>query len=88
MARISSYKNASPVVGTDKWIGTDSQNHDQTKKACCVSHFYFTLSLYIISCLVSVMNSKPKPILFNISRIQEKPQAPSIEVLVCFDALL
>ena len=31
MARISSYKNASPVVGTDKWIGTDSQNLDQTK---------------------------------------------------------
>ena len=31
MARISSYKNATPVVGTDKWIGTDSQNQDQTK---------------------------------------------------------
>jgi hypothetical protein len=34
------------------------------------------------------MNSKPKPILFNILSIEEKPHAPSIEVIVCFDALL
>lgn len=31
MARISSYINATPVVDNDKWIGTDSQNRDQTK---------------------------------------------------------
>jgi len=31
MARISTYKNATPVVATDKWIGSDSQNNNQTK---------------------------------------------------------
>ena len=31
MARISTYGNASPVVAADKWIGSDSQNNNQTK---------------------------------------------------------
>lgn len=31
MARISTYKNATPVVASDKWIGSDSQNNMQTK---------------------------------------------------------
>ena len=31
MAKIKSYPNASPVVGTDKWIGSDSQNKFATK---------------------------------------------------------
>ena len=31
MARISSYKSASPIVDADKWIGTDSQNQDKSK---------------------------------------------------------
>ena len=39
MARISTYKNATPVVASDKWIGSDSQNNMQTKKlyssSCC-----------------------------------------------------
>ena len=32
MARIKSYANASPVVGADKWIGSDSQSNFATKK--------------------------------------------------------
>ena len=31
MARISTYVNDNNVVGGDKWIGSDSQNHFQTK---------------------------------------------------------
>lgn len=31
MARISTYVNDTNVVGTDKWIGSDSQNNFQTK---------------------------------------------------------
>tara|TARA_R100001510_G_scaffold57790_1_gene67860 strand:- start:6822 stop:7565 length:744 start_codon:yes stop_codon:yes gene_type:complete len=31
MARISTYPNDTDVVGGDKWIGSDSQNHFQTK---------------------------------------------------------
>jgi len=31
MARISTYKNATPVVAGDKWIGSDSQNNMETK---------------------------------------------------------
>jgi len=31
MARISTYKNATPVVASDKWIGSDSQNNMETK---------------------------------------------------------
>ena len=31
MAKISTYAIASPVIGTDKWIGTDSANFNQTK---------------------------------------------------------
>ena len=31
MARISTYGNASPVIATDKWIGTDSQDNNATK---------------------------------------------------------
>jgi len=31
MAKIASYSNASPVVGADKWIGSDSVNNWQTK---------------------------------------------------------
>ena len=31
MARIASYSNVEPVVATDKWIGSDSQNNWTTK---------------------------------------------------------
>jgi predicted RNase H-related nuclease YkuK (DUF458 family) len=41
MARISTYIKDPTVVGNDKWIGTDSQNNNQTKNftATAVARF-------------------------------------------------
>lgn len=41
MARISTYIKDPTVVGNDKWIGTDSQNNNQTKNftASAVAHY-------------------------------------------------
>ena len=70
MARISTYPNDTDVVGGDKWIGSDSQNHFQTKKltAQSVANFinktaaesqllrYHTLILHQVALIHDQMN--------------------------------
>ena len=74
MARIKSYANASPVVGADKWIGSDSQSNFATKNftADAVGKFINentnqlqSLRFKYDNTQSSPVNSKPGTIIFD-----------------------